>query len=803
MADYILAFIIPVTIGVLALGILMLTGHRSYPDLKTLIASVLIQSAGYEAATLLIRSFANLYLWESNSIPLAALISVSAVTTLAVTLSVISKDNKTCRLLKIAGYSAFVILMAECLIFNLKSFSANKDHLIAKEVPLTGIASLEEDKTEKFILSEDRIYIKGKTYLVYSGLPGTVRYVSVNLTRDENKDNRPFTIAAEIKDSSMSEAYMTVGKKNTFGYSGRTDFAVKPARSGFDLGISIDPAKNSDEAYNSSPDIEDNTCPLVILSVSLWNSAPYDFMFSRMIILWIITVGIAAIYILKLYKIRYDREKTSHRVIIELIVFATVACAFTVQGPDKNIISYPLTEPVEDYDVYIQTFDAFEKGQLNIDVEAPAELALLNNPYDNSERNAAGIKFLWDRAYYNGKYYSYFGAAPIFTDYYPIYFMTGHVPTCDTVIAINGTIATLFLALALLAVIRIYCPEAKLLLVIALIICCSGLSYLPLLMNFGLMYIVACVSALCFLSISLWSGFTATVTKGIGKYFLFALSAITLGLCAGSRPTVALAGALLIPHFISILIDRKQKISSRISQAASFVLPLALITGALLFYNFARFDDPLTFGSNYQITGSDVNNLKLSLSLLPISVYYYFLIPAEQTDVFPYFNVTNTINWNSEQYHYTIINLGLFFFPLILLAYIMLIPELLGKKDKYLLLKDKGISMIEHKAVLLIAFIIPVFICWIAYCLGGACFRYTSDLTIPIMAGSVMLLTQCSHKNRLQYVITLTAAGISTCLVWLLVIYFDGGTWIPGGDNFRISFPYAIEYVEKLIAFWR
>ena len=110
MADYILALFIPVIIGAVALGVLFITRRRSYSDLKPLAASTLIQAAGFETATLLIRTFANLYLWNNNAIPLTALITVSSITTVAVTLSVISKDDKVKRLLKIAGYSAFVIL---------------------------------------------------------------------------------------------------------------------------------------------------------------------------------------------------------------------------------------------------------------------------------------------------------------------------------------------------------------------------------------------------------------------------------------------------------------------------------------------------------------------------------------------------------------------------------------------------------------------------------------------------------------------------------------------------------------------
>ncbi|MBO4579860.1 MAG: hypothetical protein J5715_06885 [Clostridiales bacterium] len=805
MTDYLLAFFIPAILGALAILVLILTGRKSYADKKAVIASALFQAAGYEIATLLVRVFANLCLWDGNAIPLAALISVSAVTTVAVTLSVLSKDAKITRLLKIAGYSAFIILMAECLIFNLKSFSTGKDHLIAKDIPLSGVTSLEEDGQNKYILADDGIVVFGDTYLVYDKLPGNVRYVSVDQTRQETKSNRAFTLSVEIKDSSMSDSFMTVGAKRAFGYTGRTDFAVRPAESGFALGVHIDPAKNQNFAYDTATiEAGNTTTPIVITSINLWDSAPYEFMFTRVILLWVMVVLIAAIILLKLYDIRYDRSNSYHRIIIELIVFAAVAATFTVQGPDKNIVDYPLTQPVDYYDIYVQTFDAFEKGQLNIDFDPPAGLAELDNPYDFSERNAAGLEdqFLWDRAYFNGKYYSYFGVVPIFINYYPIYWMTGSVPTCDTVIAINGALATLFLALALLAVIRVYCPDAKLLLVVCSIISCSVLSYIPILMNYGYMYNVACITALMFLTMSLWSGFTATVTSGKKKYILYFVSGLALGLTAGSRPIIAVCAALMIPRFIAVLLDKKQKISSRVLQAGTFMLPLLATVAGILYYNYARFGNPMDFGAAYQLTVGDIHNMKMSLSAFPLSIYYFFLIPARQTELFPYFDLSNNIIANAEAYRYTVLNVGLFFFPCILLAYIMFFPAITSKRDRYRALSSSGISMIEHKAVLCLSFILPLLIAWAVYCMAGACFRYSADITIPVVTGCALVLTQCPSDHKKRYILTVMAAVLATAAMWLLIIYYGGVAKMPEGDNFRTNFPNAVEYIEKLIVFW-
>ncbi len=804
MSDYILAISVPLIFGLIAFGILFLTKHDSGAVRKKLLTCFLIQAAGFEASVVLLKTFANLALWQDLVIPLAAILSVSLVTTASVSLSAVVKDKKLIRFLKIAGYSAFALLIAECLLFNLKSMSAERDHLIKENVPLTGIASMEDDKQEKYIIYEDGIYVFGKTYLVYDNLPGNVRFVSVNQQRQQSKDNRAFVLTAEIKDSSMSDSYMTVGAKRTFGYYGRTDFAVRPADSGFALGMIVDPAKNSDFAYDEATiEAGNNTAPMLISSVTLWNAAPYDFMFSRIVIIWVLTLLISAVIIFRFYDVRYDRNNTYHRILVELVVFATVALSFTVQGPDKNIVKYPLTESVDYYDIYVQTFDAIEKHQVHIDFAPPAELAEIDNPYDYSERKAAGIEdFLWDHAYYDGKYYSYFGVVPIFTNYYPIYMLTGSVPTCDTVIAINGALATLFLALAILAVIRIYCPDAKLLLVLTAIVTGTTLSYIPVLMNYGYMYNVACITALMFLSLSLWSGFTATLASGWKKYILYFVSGLALGLTAGSRPIIAVCAAVMIPRFISVLADKKQKVLSRAGQAGTFMAPLLASVAGILYYNYLRFGSLLDFGAAYQLTVGDIHNMKMSLSAFPLSIYYFFLIPARQTETFPYFDYSNNIVANAEAYRYTVLNLGLFFFPVFLFAYMMFIPDAAMKKDRYLKLSGRNVSFIEHKAVLLTSFLLPFIIAWSVYCMAGACFRYTADFTVPVILGSALVLTQCPSDHKKRYALTVMAAVLSTAAMWLLIIYYGGVALLPEGDNFRTNFPYAVEYFEKLLVFW-
>ena len=73
--------------------------------------------------------------------------------------------------------------------------------------------------------------------------------------------------------------------------------------------------------------------------------------------------------------------------------------------------------------------EALADGHLYLN-EIPSEkLGLIDNPFDLTLREAEGIEmdtdYLWDMAYYNGKYYCYFGVVPCILFYLPVYLLTG------------------------------------------------------------------------------------------------------------------------------------------------------------------------------------------------------------------------------------------------------------------------------------------------------------------------------------------------------------------------------------------
>ena len=78
---------------------------------------------------------------------------------------------------------------------------------------------------------------------------------------------------------------------------------------------------------------------------------------------------------------------------------------------------------------YADLARAFVDGQLYLEAKPPEWLAQIDDPYDNGARadmaKKTGESAQWDTAYYNGRYYVYYGVVPCLLFYLPFYLITG------------------------------------------------------------------------------------------------------------------------------------------------------------------------------------------------------------------------------------------------------------------------------------------------------------------------------------------------------------------------------------------
>lgn len=477
-----------------------------------------------------------------------------------------------------------------------------------------------------------------------------------------------------------------------------------------------------------------------------------------------------------------------------MVILCTLS-AFLFINPHEKGVEYD-KENFFSYDTYAMTFDAFQKKQVYLNIDADPALEELNNVYSRAERDASGIPYKWDTAYYNGHYYCYFGAAPVLTFYFPYYKLKGLLPTTSIASAFFGVLAVYFMLRTLLAAVRLIVPRANLLLLLIsmpTLLSCCGILYS---MNDSGTYLLPMLSGFCYLFLSLWMGLRAYSVKNkkLRLVMLF-IGGAALSLSVASRPGMALCSAVLIPFFLGILMDKTQKISYRAAQACSFIVPLIAGGIGVMWYNNARFGSPFDFGAAYQLTVSDIHANKLSFSSIGPMIYHYFLQFPRPRSSFPFFEQNMCYLYNYGRYVYTAGINGVFAYPVLFFAAAMA-PLAFVRKGKRFAYKT---TKLQRNSFMAVCFIMAFVIAWMDFCLGGAINHYVFDfMPLMILAAAVCILRSVGDpkKNMHRYAASIVIMTATFIIMWLLEIGTRTG-------NLTKHCPNLYDTVEDLIIFWQ
>lgn len=270
---------------------------------------------------------------------------------------------------------------------------------------------------------------------------------------------------------------------------------------------------------------------------------------------------------------------------------------------------------------------AFLEGHLDLDYgPVDPKLLALENPYDPAARKKSGASYHWDHAFYNGKYYMYFGVVPVFLLFLPFRAVTGADLTTFIATAIFAAvfIAGLFALFLLLR--KRFFPDFSYGVSLGL---SSALSLV------SVWYASAAPALYCTaissgLAMEIWSLYffvkAVYATEKENRAILYAgIGALFGALAFGCRPPVALANVLVIPMLIDFL--RKRKFSVRLlGKLVLAALPYAVVGGLLMLYNYVRFGSVLEFGQSYQLTIADVSQgVNLSAYFIGKGLNYYLL----------------------------------------------------------------------------------------------------------------------------------------------------------------------------------
>jgi len=431
---------------------------------------------------------------------------------------------------------------------------------------------------------------------------------------------------------------------------------------------------------------------------------------------------------------------------------------------------------------YEDLTESFFNGHLYLDYEVDEKLLAMENPYDPQARIDNEVPFRWDSAFYQGKYYMYFGVVPVLLLFLPYRLITGT--------ALAGYAATwVFLMIAIAGIYQLFYRFTL-----------RFHKNLPLLLyllgsfTFSLMsiwYCIDCPQLYCTaissaIAMEVWSlcFFFESVymaTKENKQILLAFFGALFGALAFGCRPTIALGNLLVIPMMITYFKEKKitGKLVGKLALAASPYLAVAV---GLMIYNFLRFDSPLEFGQAHQLTVADqhaysnmfVTLANLGLGNLLSGLQFCFFNPLHTYVFFPFIDAG-----------------GLFFnHPILLANVLMVLPRPLKEMRKD---HTAGLLWMIPVTVLLIA---VLDILWTPFLLV----RYHMDLNYLLAIGAYASLMYL-HKAYMK------EEGMgSRVLAVLLVLAALQNAWLiilPQDSNFTAYYPEMLSLLSRVFLFWQ
>lgn len=704
---------------------------------------------------------------SDGSLPPAAVCAFCLPPYIALILSLFDKGERWQTLFRRLGAAAGTLILAECFLFNGVSLTASplSGDCLPGELYYSGPSEVQGDA----------LVLSGDGTLRLEEIPAGAGCLQLFLRQQEGGE--PITLTLGMRDGNFTESFPTVAQKRWQG-EGCCRLSFRPY--GEDVSLQLR--------------LENVTGPLFLEKVTLSDCPPFTFSPARFWALLIPAGLLLAVIGFSLYRVRYRRNKPSHLICVGLTVALCMGLCGLYLKPDGP--SYPYTGAVNGGDPYALTFDAFQKGQVWLDLPAEEGLAELDNPYSYDQRQSSGVAYRWDTAYYNGKYYSYFGVTPVLTFYYPYYWITGELPDPSAAVNVYALGSILTVSLALLTALRFFTRRPNLLLLLlslaAVSLCCGTLYTVN---DQSPKYQLPLMAGLFWLAGCLFAGMRGYLAKKTSRRLIWLfVSGACMALCLGARPTAAVNAALLIPLFLGILISRRRRPAVRIAHALCFLLPLAAGAAGLCWYNAARFGSPFDFGAAWQLTVSDVHANGFRMTNLFAAVFHYFLTPPAVSRVFPFFAPNYAYLANYGQYVYMEGVVGWLFYPAILLGLLWLIPAIRDVR-----IRRMGASPLQRRAMLILCVAVPVLLATADLSMGGVNQRYLYDIVPLLLIGSTAaLLSRCRRPERDRYIYTLAClALIATVLFALLIPFTD-----PSG-NLAKAHPELYNRLEEAVVFWR
>ena len=445
-------------------------------------------------------------------------------------------------------------------------------------------------------------------------------------------------------------------------------------------------------------------------------------------------------------------------------------------------------------------------GRLDLEEDPPAELLAMDNPYDASARDALNIQGgRWDHAFYNGRYYVYFGIVPCLLFQLPFEAITGiqnlaYAP-CMVILGLVFLISCYGI---LSQVVRRWFPQASTaayLLCVAALVLGSQL-YSLLIRPYIYEYAILCGAALLMLGLWLWLAAASTpVNHGGVLTVRLALGSLCVALVAGCRPQMELFALLALPIFWNrYIVHGRLRSRAGVREAVAFLLPVVVVAAGLMWYNYARFGSPFDFGATYNITGNDMTKRGFNVVRIGPAIFTSLLDLPRLQSVFPYLQETD-VSTNA-----VILTISEKFCGGMLAAtpftWALLLPALpLARRSLH---RRRGAAAIVYGSVAAMV-LITVVDCQMA----GVLYRYLMDYSPVLLLGAAIcwLLADTTLARRAAggealavSLLPVLRIGMAATLAWSVAYrfctLFAMEPWLQGMN------PSLYYTVNRLVQFW-
>ncbi len=502
-----------------------------------------------------------------------------------------------------------------------------------------------------------------------------------------------------------------------------------------------------------------------INSVAINKGVPFRISFIRVLVLFLCGI---LLYIIRpgseFYKYRLKSGNTLQKKLIIIIM----ALHIVLMEAGCFINPMYVYNTVGHQNQYNELADAILDGHFYLNDVPDPKLAELDNPYDPEKRYQAGAYASWDHAYYNNKYYVYFGIVPalIFNIPAKLLFRKDIIPhTCILILMPVFVIMSYLLIYAIVS--KFKDKEGR------------GISLLLYLMLTALF-----INSAGSVYIMLWPDlyglpiFTALTLAVSGLYFWLSalrdtdgaqklsaprllIGSLLLSLIAGARPQVLVILFIAIPLFWNAVFkERKLFSKDSIKQTLCFALPIALTAAFMCFYNYSRFGSVTEFGVTYNLTTNDITARGFMPGRLAQGIFSYILQPIALEGRFPYLIApsggTGFMGVTISEGSYGGI---LFQAPIIFI--LMLIPKL--RKE----LKERGLMAIT---VMLLCF--GILLAGLDSVLSGILSRYAMDFNWMFILASIMVLCAAYIKYEGRDYCNILNYCVPICFVISMLIGF-------------------------------